>query len=44
MTGTPLFIKKYMKNFFNISDLSLNEILSILDIETDLKNNFRKKI
>ena len=32
-----------MKNFFNISDLSLNEILSILDIETDLKNNLLEK-
>ena len=32
-----------MKYFFNISDLSLNEILSILDIETDLENNFLEK-
>ncbi len=32
-----------MKNFFNISDLSLNEILSILDLETDLENNFLEK-
>ena len=32
-----------MKYFFNISDLSLNEILSILDIETNLENNFLEK-
>ena len=31
-----------MKTFFNISDLSLKEILSILELEIDIDNSFLK--